>query len=112
MSGIPDNERAKITAVLMRVVSELSGGHTDDDPQVATLMGEIIDVCYRSKIDGTDDEARSLLFESVDFIDQKDWLFVVKKISNSFWYEAKFGTDIETAKLEATVEWVTKAGVN
>jgi hypothetical protein len=112
MNGIPDNERAKITAVLMRVVSELAGGHTDDDPQVAALMGEIIDVCYRSKKDSTDDEARSLLFESVDFIDRKDWLFIVKKIGESFQYEAKFGTDIGNAKLESTVEWISEAGKN
>jgi hypothetical protein len=55
-------------------------------------------------------QARSLLFESVDFIDQKDWLFVVKKIGESFWYEAKFGMDIEPAKLESTVQSVAKAG--
>jgi hypothetical protein len=73
-------------------------------------MGEIIDVCCRSKMDCPAGQARSLLFESVDFIDQKDWLFVVKKIGESFWYEAKFGMDIEPAKLESTVQSVAKAG--
>jgi hypothetical protein len=43
---------------------------------------------------------------------EKDWLFVVKKIGGSFQYEAKFGTDIETAELESTFEWVAKAGIN
>jgi hypothetical protein len=112
MNKLPDSERAKIVAMLLRVVSELAGGRADNDLQVVALMGEIIDLCYRSKIDSATDATGSVLFESVDFVDQKDWLFVVKKIGASFQYEAKFGTDIETAKLESSVEWVAKAGIN
>jgi hypothetical protein len=112
MNKLPDSERAKIVAMLLRVVSELAGGRADDDLQVIALMGEIIDLCYRSKIDSATDATGSVLFESVSFIDQKDWLFTVKKLGNLFEFEVAFGNEMKAAKLKKSMRWVSKAGIN
>jgi hypothetical protein len=112
MKQIPDNERAKIVAVILRLISELAGCCANDDTRVELLMGEIMDLCFRTKAAGTPAFVRALFFDSVDFAEQKDWLFAVKKIGESFQFEAKFGSDIKTANLESSVKWVAKAGVN
>jgi len=55
---------------------------------------------------------RPLFFEAVELIDQKDWLFTVRKIGDVFQFEAKFGRELETAKLSKSIAWVSEAGAN
>lgn len=96
----------------MRLVSELAGGDESFDGRVVVLIEEIIDLCCRSKMEELPDSGHSMFLEAIDLMDQKDWLFVIKKLGNSFELEAKFGTEIKSAKLAETTGWVSQAGIN
>lgn len=42
----------------------------------------------------------------------KDWMFTVRKMSDSFKVEVKFGTEVKLATLHKSVVPVAKAGMN
>jgi hypothetical protein len=113
MNRLQNNDRAQLTVILMRLVSELAGSDERLDGRVGELINGIIELCCSSKLESLPDGGRALFYEAVNLITQKDWLLTVKKLGNSFEFEAKFGTaEMESAELANSVIWVTQAGVN
>ncbi len=45
---LSEKERAQITVILIRLISELAGGEQAIDDTVAAVIEEIIDLCCRS----------------------------------------------------------------
>ena len=113
MNQLPNQDRARITVIVMRSISELAGGDPALDRRVADLINEVIELCCSSKIEDLPNSGRALFYEAISLMDQKDWLFTVKKLGHLFEFEAKFGTaEMESAKLANTVVWIAPAGVN
>jgi hypothetical protein len=69
---IQDTDRAKIAAILCRVVSELAGSNPALDRDVAAAVRVIMQLCCQSPNAKAWDRALRLL--------EQDWVFVVRKI--------------------------------
>jgi hypothetical protein len=93
-------DRAKIVAILCRVVSELAGGDPADDRETANAVQAIVALCCRRGNVREWDRALRLL--------EQDWLFTVRKISSDFQMEATFGHEMKGAALEKSVRWIEK----
>jgi hypothetical protein len=110
MNEIPDIDRARSTAIIIRLISELAGSDPTDDHGVTEIMSAVIEICYKSKLEDSPGHNRAHLADAIKLITDKDWLFTVRKIGNSFQLEAKFGTEIKTAKLHTSIQCFSKAG--
>jgi hypothetical protein len=110
MNAIPIKDRARITAILLRLISELAGGDVDADRAVAAIVVDILDVCYKSRV-GEDPCARDEWFEAIEVL-EKDWVFTVRKIGDEFCFESKFGYEMKSGTLEKSVGWLSEAGNN
>jgi hypothetical protein len=109
MNHIPDSKRAEITAIVARVISELAGGDPNIDWDVAAAVNDVIYVCYQSQVSG---DPRAAVDAALDLTTEKDWLFTVKKLGNSFEFEAVFGNEMKAAKLHKSMRWVRADGAN
>ena len=96
----------------MRLVSELAGGDESLDGRVGELINGIIELCCSSKMEDLPDGGRVQFYEAIALMDQKDWLFVVKKLGDAFEFEAKFGDEMKTATLQESAQWLAPAGTN
>jgi len=59
MNQIPNIQRARITAIICRLISELAGGDPADDLAVASVLIDATELCYKSKARGNPDDARA-----------------------------------------------------
>jgi hypothetical protein len=109
MNDIPDSKRAQITAIIARVISELAGGDPNIDWDVAAAVNDIVYVCYQSQVPG---DPRAAIDKALDLTTEKEWLFTVKKLGNSFEFEVAFGTEMKAAKLKKSMRWLLDAGTN
>jgi hypothetical protein len=100
MNQIPNIQRARITAILCRVISELAGGDPADDIAVASALIDVTELCYQSKTTGDPAQARAEWIRALDLTTETDWLFTAKKVGNEFEFKQK------------SVQWVRRAGVN
>jgi hypothetical protein len=109
MNKIPASQRAEITAIVGRVVSELGGGDPNVDRVVADAVSSVIYACYQLHVPG---DPRTAIDSAIDLTTEKDWLFTVRKLGNSFEFEVAFGSEMKAAKLKRSVRLVREAGVN
>jgi hypothetical protein len=112
MNEIPNIDRARVTAILARLISELAGGDSGLDQTVTAILSGLIEICCRSKMQSLPDQGRAAWESAVELVSEKDWLLTVKNIGGSFEIEAKFGHQMKTAGLQQTVGWLSKAGTN
>jgi hypothetical protein len=113
MNESESRQRARITAMLLRVISELAGGDPELDRAVAEVLSGVIEICHRSKVKGSANAAQVSMQAALDLVTDKDWLLTIKKAAGSFEFEAKFGTaEMKSAELANSVAWVAQAGVN
>ena len=112
MNEVPDIERARITAMLLRVISELAGGEPQLDRAVADLLSGTIAICYQSKVKGPRKAAQGAMQTALDLVTDKEWLLTVKKVGHAFELEARFGDEMKTATLHETAQWLAPAGTN
>jgi hypothetical protein len=85
---IPDADRAKIVAILLRVISELAGGDVAEDQAVQSVMLAILELCYGSPNARNWNSALRLVTES-------EFVFTVRKIGEDFQFEAIFGHEMK-----------------
>jgi hypothetical protein len=109
MNHIPEKDRARITVIVARLISELAGGDQELDQRSAGVISEVIDLCCRSKMQSPSGSGRDAFMEAVELIDGKDWLFTVRKMGNDFQLEAKFGQEISTAKFSKSVACISES---
>jgi hypothetical protein len=99
-SPYPDIDRAQITAILIRLISELAGDDVDSDPAFAEIAHAIIELCCKSHLQCSDDEGRRLWNETLDRLEQKEaWFLAVESVRGILTIETKFGHTIKMAQL-------------
>jgi|HubBroStandDraft_3_1064219.scaffolds.fasta_scaffold218913_1 hypothetical protein len=112
MNESESRQRAQVTAMFLRVISELAGGDPELDRYVAEVLSGVIAVCYQSKMKGSPMVAQVAMQAALDLVTDKDWLLTVKKSGQAFEFEAKFGDEMKTATLQESAQWLAPAGTN
>jgi hypothetical protein len=112
MNQLSEKERAQITVIVARLISELAGGNKELDQRTAAVISEIIDLCCRSKMQSPTGSGRQAFMEALELVDHKDWLFTVQKIGDAFRLEASFGQEIKAAKLSKSVVCISESAPN
>jgi hypothetical protein len=112
MNEIPHIERARITAMLLRVISELAGGDPGLDRAVAEALSGVIEVCHECRTESSPKAAQTAMQAALELVSDKDWLLTVKKVGQAFELEAKFGDEMKTTTLRETAQWLAPAGTN
>jgi hypothetical protein len=74
---------------------------------VAEVLSGVIEICHRSKVKCSPKVAQAGMQEALDLTTKSDWLLTVKQIDDSFQFEATFGAEMKTAKLQEFVQWLT-----
>jgi hypothetical protein len=97
MNDLPPVERARITAMLLRVISELAGGDPRLDRAVAEVLSGVIEICHRSKVKGPGASAEAAMQAALDSVTNKDWRLSITKAGQLFELEAKFGDEVQRA---------------
>jgi hypothetical protein len=105
-----DKDRARITVILARVISELVGGDKELDERSAGVIAEIFDLCCKSKMQSPSGSGRDAFIEALELVKQKDWLFTIRKIGEEFQLEAKFGEAVKAARLSNSVICISEFG--
>jgi hypothetical protein len=91
------------------LISELAGGNKELDQRTAGVIGEVIDLCCRSKMQSPSGSGRDAFMEALKQVDEKDWLFTIQKIGDNFLLEAKFGEEMRAAKLSKSVVCISES---
>jgi hypothetical protein len=112
MNDIPHTERARITAMLLRVISELAGGAPELDRAVSEVLSGVVEICHRSQVKGSPRTAQAAMQAALELVTDKDWLLTVKKVGQAFELEARFGDEMKTATLRESARWLAPAGTN
>jgi len=92
-----------------RLISELVGGDEELDSRSASVIGEVIDLCCRSKMQSPSGSGRDAFIEALELVDQKDWLFTIRKLGDDFQLQAKFGQEITAARLPKSVTCISES---
>jgi hypothetical protein len=79
MNESESRQRAQVTAMFLRVISELAGGDPELDRYVAEVLSGVIAICYQSKMKGSPMVAQVAMQAALDLVTDKDWLLTVKK---------------------------------
>lgn len=89
----PENcPRAQITAMLVRVISELAGGDPGLDWAVSEVCSGVIEICHRSKVTA----AEAAMQAALDRVTNQDWRLTITKTGQGFELEAKFGDEVQS----------------
>jgi hypothetical protein len=90
----PENfPRAQITAMLLRVISELAGGDPGLDRAVSEVCSGVIEICHGSKVKGSGAAAEAAMQTALDMVTDSDWRLTITKAGQLFELEAKFGDE-------------------
>jgi hypothetical protein len=95
MNELENQQRARITAMILRVISELAGGDPGLDCSVAETLSGVIEVCHRSTVKGSPRVAQAALQAALTLVTNEDWLLTVKKSGQVFELEARFGAEVQ-----------------
>src|SRR5262245_15412162 len=109
MHQLSEKERARITVILARLISELAGGEKDLDERTAGVIAEIFELCCKSKMQSPSGSGRDAFIEALELVNQKDWLITIRKFGDEFQLEAKFGHEVKAAKLSKSVVCISQS---
>jgi|SRR6516162_2251701 hypothetical protein len=102
-NDITATERAQITFIIVRIISELAGGQPANDAKVAAIVRAMLPVCHVQK---------TPWLKAVAQLGDEDWLLTILKLGDEFNFEAKIAMDVQTAELHRSVIDVAKPGIN
>jgi hypothetical protein len=88
--------RAQITAMLLRVISELAGGDPGLDLAVSEVCSGVIEVCYGSKVEGSPEAAEAAMQAALGLVTDSNWRLTITKTRQLFELEARFGDESQT----------------
>ena len=111
MNALSEKDRARITVIVGRLIRELAGGDKELDERTASVPAEIFDLCCRSKMESPAGSGRDAFIEALELVNEKDWIFTIRKLGDDFLAEAKFGEAVKAAKLPKSVACVSKSSV-
>jgi hypothetical protein len=94
MNDFGNAHRAQITAMLLRVISELAGGDPELDRAVGKVLSGVSEICHGSKVKGSRAAGQAAMQVALESVTNKDWRLTITKTGQVFELEAEFGESV------------------